>query len=505
MTLIHGDCLVELKKLADCSVDAIVTDPPAGISFMGRKWDGDKGGRDQWVAWLTQVMSEALRVLKPGGHALVWSLPRTSHWTGTALENAGFEVRDCVYHLFGAGFPKSLDVGKQIDKQKGAKREVIGERIYAGGHRQRSKKPRFNGNDYNSGKIYQENEIRYKTTPATPAAEQWDGWGSALKPAVECWWLCRKPLAESSITANVLAHGTGAINIEASRIGSAADLNAKDYDDSRRNSAKFQNIFNVGDLRKRRGEVPNGRFPAHLLISHTLFCTEDECWPGCPAAELNEQSGYSKSTIGVKERAGSKKTTNTYGNFNPGQDYFRGHLDEGGASRYFTQFYYASKASKSERNAGLDQLPEGEIHRYKAGIGEGLTPEAPVVERNIHPTVKPLKLMRWLVKLITPPGGIVLDMFGGSGTTALACIAEGMDYVLIEREAAYIPIIEARIAHAEAGFPPVTTEIKGKSERIAASGWGKTVARCPIHDGYKVTGGNNYSCGCKFVYTKEVS
>jgi len=190
-----GDCLVVMKDFPDNSIDAIVTDPPAGIGFMGKVWDEDKGGKAQWIDWLSSVMVEGLRVLKPGGHALVWALPRTSHWTGTALENAGFEVRDCVYHLFGSGFPKSLDISKAIDKQAGVEREKGKPYIAPDGNTRNNNKQ---GDEYNTEMITGFGLDRTKTEPATPEAKQWEGWGTALAPAVECWWLCRKPLEKKT-------------------------------------------------------------------------------------------------------------------------------------------------------------------------------------------------------------------------------------------------------------------------------------------------------------------
>lgn len=186
--LFCGDALQVMRGFHADSVDAIVTDPPAGISFMSKDWDDDKGGRDHWILWLTEVMTEAIRTLKPGGHALIWALPRTSHWTATAIENAGFEIKDIVNHIFGTGFPKSQNVSKQIDKMKGAEREFVGTTIYGEGHIQKSRKSMgYQGNDPSVDK-------RFTTAPTTDEAKQWDGWGSALKPAVEFWILAQKPL-----------------------------------------------------------------------------------------------------------------------------------------------------------------------------------------------------------------------------------------------------------------------------------------------------------------------
>lgn len=205
--LINDDCLTALKAMSDNSVDSLVTDPPAGISFMGKDWDKDKGGRDQWIAWMTEVMAECLRVMKPGAHGLVWAIPRTSHWTATALEDAGFEVRDVVTHLFGSGFPKSLDISKAIDKAAGQVGPIIG------------KNPAYREKQLEHDAQW-ETAMRplHKHGPATEEAKQWQGFGTALKPASEHWVLVRKPCSEKTVAANVLKHGCGGLNIDQTRI-----------------------------------------------------------------------------------------------------------------------------------------------------------------------------------------------------------------------------------------------------------------------------------------------
>lgn len=204
-----GDALTILKNLETSSVDSLVTDPPAGVGFMGNDWDNDKGGREQWVAWMASVMQECLRVMKPGAHGLVWAIPRTSHWTATALEDAGFEVRDVITHLFGTGFPKSLDISKAIDKAAGAKREIVGEIKRSGS---RLSEYGFAANPS-------------VTSPATSEAKEWQGWGTALKPASEHWILVRKKCSEKTVAANVLKHGCGGINIDGCRIESRFPAN----------------------------------------------------------------------------------------------------------------------------------------------------------------------------------------------------------------------------------------------------------------------------------------
>ena len=212
--ILHGDCVELMRAMEEGSVDAVVTDPPAGISFMSKEWDHDKGGRSQWVAWMTGVMRECLRVLKPGGHAVVWAIPRTAHWTGWAIEDAGFDVRDVITHLFGSGFPKSHNVAAAIDKSLG--------------HPNRGRaipdcfdvsRPATKMRSINSRRI-----LLIHMKREVEEAKKWEGFGTALKPATEFWILARKPMRSANgksqtVAKNVLEHGTGALNIDACRIG----------------------------------------------------------------------------------------------------------------------------------------------------------------------------------------------------------------------------------------------------------------------------------------------
>lgn len=334
----QGDCLEVLRSLPAESVDSVVTDPPAGISFMGKDWDSAKGGRAQWVSWMTDVMRECLRVLKPGGHALVWAIPRTSHWTGAALEDAGFEIRDVVTHLFGSGFPKSLDVSKAIDKAAGAEREVTG----------RTKTPyKLAAAGGNTGAMsdlgkqsVDEDGYRYTehTAPATPDALKWQGFGTALKPAVEFWWLCRKPLSEKTVAQNVLKWGTGGLNIDGCRIGSSPDDP----------NLRFNEVEHKGDgtwLRKTQTSPHStgsqGRFPANLVLT---CCGNEPHDEDCAVRMLDEQSGTLKSGGGDKgNRPGVKGVFGRSADVGFSHEYVP---DSGGASRFF----YVAKASKSDRN-----------------------------------------------------------------------------------------------------------------------------------------------------------
>jgi hypothetical protein len=343
VTLLFGDCVLRLRELASDSLDSLVTDPPAGIGFMGKGWDSDKGGRDAWVSWLTEVMRECYRVLKPGAHGLVWAIPRTSHWTAMALEDAGFEVRDVVTHLFGSGFPKSLDVSKAIDKAAGAEREIVGRK----GGRYASPKQDFRGGQHHAGSDTQKTAIFDAiTAPATDAARQWQGFGTALKPAVEFWWLIRKPLGEKTVAANVLKHGTGALNIDGCRIGTES---------TRRPLGKsIAGGQFAGEERKERASIgamggsDSGRFPANLVLSHDEGCDET-CVDSCAVRMLDEQSGPNCGAAAPVRKKATPRTTNV-DNYKPhasvGDDGKSFRADYGGASRFF----YVAKASKSDRN-----------------------------------------------------------------------------------------------------------------------------------------------------------
>lgn len=397
--LYNADCLTGLRRFEENSIESLVTDPPAGISFMGREWDKDKGGRDKWIAWMENVARECLRILKPGAHAFVWSLPRTSHWTATAWENAGFEVRDRVAHVFGSGFPKSLDVSKAIDRMAGVERSIIG---HKGG---RYTSPRRNSPHHMNrergveGGHGEGSRAAMLTAPATDAAKQWDGWGTALKPAVEDWWLFRKPLSEKTVAQNVLKWGTGALNIDESRVGTekVGWTGARGGSDDPTQSKGRNYRMGEGEARP-----VQGRWPANLIHDGS-----DEVMELFPQTK----SGWRNTDAGTDTNGASFKTSPTartglhYGN------------DSGSAARFF----YCAKPSKRERDEGTNG-------------------------RNNHPTVKPLALMCYLIKLITPPNGMVLDPFMGSGTTGKAAKELGFRFIGIEKEKEYFEIAEKRIA-----------------------------------------------------------
>lgn len=756
----QGDCLELMRRLPDASVDAIVSDPPSAIGFMSAKWDSDKGGRKQWCAYMEERFAEALRVCKPGAHALVWALPRTSHWTATALEDAGWEIRDIVNHTFGcldpetkavtpngsihyrsleegslvlcydlesktysyqpvqavyeydyedtayrfvgdfgeiivsrnhrciverdgkeicieaeslqreenipilenlselqstlgsknkrtgyekfllwnelcqassfsrqnrsiqdtrshlqglrqkfspeiegsdekskvlqlsvqrrgksqrpsnsisssihcvqgaswmvrrvlqgkgdavdgrkepfmerwsdlhkkkrkswksinkvcemsrgfyrngkkrwlcdgtsfnsrkksrslftqvgsrsscesqrrrqptrefdvvqdkfrpqairsrakcnpsvvriepfhysgkvwcikvptgffvaerngvvfptgnSGFPKSLDIGKKIDEMAGVDREVVGERLYG-----ELGNPRNNKVDM--GLSRGNSQRAPVTSPATPEAKQWDGWGSGLKPSHENWILCRKPI-ENTIAQNVLTHGVGGINIDACRVEYANNYDQKHQEDIARGQETATNgrMFGSSTTKSEASSlVMKGRWPSNLVFSHLPECSASACADGCAVAELDAQGGARKSgAILPHHQRVTSKEKNCYGKRKRAEENYP--ASEGTASRYFPNFHYFPKASPNDRSCNK------------------------VVENN-HPTVKNRDLMRWLVRLITPPGGVVLDMFGGSGSTAIACIEEGVNYILLEQEPEFVAIAKARVA-----------------------------------------------------------
>jgi hypothetical protein len=651
-----GDCLDVLAGMKAASVDAIVTDPPAAIGFMGKDWDSNLGSRDRWIEWLAERMAEALRVLKPGGHALVWALPRTAGWTQIALEDAGFEIRDCVTHLFGSGFPKSLDVSKAIDKRAqenietkrriAAVAEVIRSHREAKGmtpqqvsmavvgtpsgacwnweHQQLPSVEMWPGikaalgiPDKHDGLIEGDRarfiaaerevikertaiqgggtslQIRMGerreaqadiTAPATEDAARWEGWGTALKPGQEMWWLARKPLI-STVAANVLQYGTGALNIDGCRVGSGGQLQWAEPRDM-----GYHGGSDAGSVAAL--ENSQGRWPPNVLLGPEA------------AAELDRQSGVLAGCGGPKQT--DSGDASMFGIGQPGRTYER---QGGGASRFFPVFrpehvcvlygmlsgcervsgaaakspaadlqpsaavsgvsdsslpQDAARSEPSTPNAPTAKSPSApspETTRATAPVTAPMRPvdwsalraasaenlcgscataiaqslaatqhgqspmptlglpstdafseriltqnlalyaealarhgttstttalttslgcvvaaisacttresdsptrrsgppsfkyvaKAPAHERprgedgTAHPTVKPVDLLRWMVRLVTPPGGLVLDCFAGSGTTAEACIVEGFRCVLVEKDPAYAELIRTRL------------------------------------------------------------
>ncbi len=461
----HGDCIEVMRGLPPESVDAVVTDPPYELGFMGKGWDASG------IAYRVDLWQEVLRVLKPGGHLLAFGGTRTAHRLACGIEDAGFEIRDSIAWMYGSGFPKSLDVSKAIDKQKANRDEVLqftawvrDARDAAGisnadidaafgfagmaGHwtsqKQQPAVPTLEqmphllavlnvdempeciarlalriiqpkgkpGENWFKREVTGQHQTapaaaqwtsnygqdsdltvkERKDNPATEAAMQWQGWGTALKPAHEPIVVARKPLI-GSVAANVLAHGTGALNVDGCRIagevpqvtqGLSASPSSWDHRTEPRQSQPHD----------------AGRWPANVILDESQ------------AAELDRQSGVTTGTVGIGKTTGGFRFMN--GDTKTVQKFDKGLTDIGGASRFF----YTTKANNSER---------------------------PRVGDVAHPTVKPLDLMQYLVRLVTPPGGTVLDPFAGSGTTAEACIIEGFRCITIELTAEYLPLIAQRL------------------------------------------------------------
>lgn len=429
-TVIQGDCLEVLKTLADNSVDAIVTDPPAGIGFMGKDWDKDKGGRDKWIAWKEEIARECLRVLKHGGHALVWSLPRTSHWTATAWENAGFEVRDKIAHVFGSGFPKSHNLGKAVDKLQGMKGRVVNFDANKIRHNRKSKKK--GGSRILAGGFDSDNGATI-----TKGNSEWEGWGTALKPAREDWFLLKKPNEKGlNIAQNCLKWGVGGLNIDACRIDFQND------DDKQESTAKNQhekfgtkpmqgnNTYGDYSMIEPKNYNPTGRFPANLIHDGS-----DEVLELFPI---------------TKKGSDKKRNCKSVGSFGMPNDATVEYNDSGNASRFF----YCAKPSPNEKHKGCEDMEMKQSVGGGGGIGNYIndknsasgkygSEKAP--SKNFHPTVKSIALMSYLVRMITPKNGIVLDPFGGSGSTALGCLQEGVNFILIEKETDFVQIANKRI------------------------------------------------------------
>ncbi len=379
--VVFGDCRDVLKTLADCSVDSVVTDPPYELGFMGKKWDSTG------IAYDVSVWVECLRVLKPGGHVLAFGGSRTWHRLAVAIEDAGFEIRDSIAWMYSSGFPKSLDVSKAIDKAAGTLKVV--------GQGKAGKTALGQSSGYNHTNNPHEFDI---TEPNSPEAKEWEGWGTALKPAFEPIVVGRKPFAKgSTVAANVLEHGVGGLNIDASRV--AADMSEfVSATGKPRSGMGHAHGFAMGDgYGGENANPPNalGRWPANVIL--------DEYSAGL----LDEQSGHTRDGVAMK---GNSAGNNIFSENSKPTAPNHGYGGQGGASRFF----YCAKASKRDRNEGLDGLePERHADRVADdGVGgENPRNRTNTAKQNFHPTVKPTTLMRYLIKLVTPPGGTVLDPF----------------------------------------------------------------------------------------------
>jgi site-specific DNA-methyltransferase (adenine-specific) len=415
-TLHLGDCLEVLRTLPDCSVDAVVTDPPYGLSFMGKRWDYDVPAVEIWA--------ECLRVLKHGGHLLAFAGTRTQHRMAVRIEDAGFEIRDMIAWVYGSGFPKSLDVSKAIDKAAGAEREVVHTRKRSQVASEGWDRPWKQEAMKQAGGTVAEYTI---TAPATEAARQWHGWGTALKPAMEPITVARKPLA-GTVAANVLEHGTGALNVDGCRVKGRERTDYGLANSTRSAGNTYGEPSASADF-----DASKGRWPANLIHdgSEEVVGLFPQTGPSPKQYEKTKAGWLAPGSLHIKSELQSRE----YG-------------DSGSAARFF----YTAKAAKSDRDDGLDlRLP---ARRQGARPGSpdetGKFPDHDHRERtgNFHPTVKPTDLMRYLCRLVTPPGGTVLDPFMGSGSTGRAALLEGFRFIGIEREAQYLEIARARVQSA---------------------------------------------------------
>lgn len=481
-TVYCGNNLEILPTLPDNSVDSIITDPPYELGFMGKAWD------NSGIAYSVELWQECLRVLKPGGHLLAFGGSRTWHRLAVAIEDAGFEMRDSIAWLYGSGFPKSHNISKAIDKhlsmgvagllpdekrfcewmQKNSgititqSKKILGSARFITGQVEvvntaTTQKPNYGRRamiptyaawqkikpllavaapdwieslvkEPPKPAIEHPNEWKSGKGEGTAGNNEWAGWGTALKPAFEPIVVARKPLI-GTVAENVLQFGVGGLNIDASRIDyqNEADQASATPQGQPRN----HEYFGKQGQEAPRNDNSKGRWPANVILDETT------------AKLLDEQSGITKSSA----TASIHKASNSIGTFKTKDRITAGHTDSGGASRFF----YVAKASKRDRNEGLDELPEQIVTGRDAGQDARQVPyktrSNPV--KNIHPTVKPTTLMTYLIKLVTPEAGIVLDPFTGSGSTGKASLLEGYTFIGIELTAEYLPIIEGRLKHAE--------------------------------------------------------
>lgn len=411
-TIYNGDCLEVMDTIDKCSVDSVVTDPPyhltsivkrfgkedsapaqfgtdgafarASKGFMGKEWDGGD------IAFQANTWRKCYELLKPGGHLIAFSGSRTYHRMAVAIEDAGFEIRDQCIWLYGSGFPKSHNIGREIDKKQGNEREVVGE-VRAG----------KNALGQDSGWNKHNNRTQIEVTKGS---SEWEGWGTALKPAHEPMVLARKPLSEKSVADNVMKHGTGAINIDGCRIEGQSELSDID--------------------------TTGGRWPSNIM--HDGSEQVQSIFPETSSTEISRQRTH-KGIWSAGELAESEQLMPAYG-------------DQGNASRYF----YCAKTSKDERNFGLHGRKSGQYSSdgRKKEI-ENAYQRNKSVSANTHPTVKPVELMRYLVRLVTPKGGLVLDPFMGSGSTGMGAREEDFRFVGIEKEEEYYEIAKARIKNVK--------------------------------------------------------
>ena len=422
--IINGDSIKELKKFPDNYFHSVVTDPPYGLSFMGKKWDYDVPSVELWT--------EVFRVLKEGGYLLSFSGTRTQHRMAVNIEDAGFEIRDMIAWVYGSGFPKSHNIGKAADKLQGNEREVIGKAKHQIG---KYKESEWASNTKATGIFRNDKD---KICMETKGTSEWEGWGTALKPALEPITMARKPF-KTTVANNVLKNGVGGINIDGCRVSfesKADELSATPQGKvsySSKTYAQQQGLKK--DLQNKRESNKQGRFPANFI--HDGSDEVKDLFPYTKNGAIN----MTKHSAGKENiyNLGVKRSDKSIGGSRT--------VDSGSASRFF----YCAKASKQDRNEGLEDFE----YKRKADrkIADGKGGENPrnrtnTKKQNHHPTVKPTDLMRYLVRLVTPKEGIVLDCFMGSGSTGKACALEGFEFVGIDLDKDYCEIAKARIDKA---------------------------------------------------------
>jgi site-specific DNA-methyltransferase (adenine-specific) len=447
--LYQGNMLDMLDIIEPNSIDAVVTDPPYELGFMNKGWD------NSGIAFQRETWEKCLKALKPGGYLLAFGGSRTSHRIACAIEDAGFEVRDTIMWLYGSGFPKSMNIGLAIDKKNGVESEVVGIKHHC-------------QKDFKESNLYAQDPANRNNTKCfgygdeivRQAQNEWSGWGTALKPAYEPITVARKPF-EGACVDNVLTYGTGGINIDECRVPANPgeyDIRHYTHEDCFQNLTPKQSHYQVKPQ-------PEGRFPANVILTYDDTDKEEVC-SGMPDTKSNGGA----TTMPDFKDAGQKNSYNKIG-FNDGDTAERKQsdyvcpMDEGSAARYF----YCAKASKRDRDEGCENLEDKTLamsNQAKAELKRGNTdftgdPTSPLnafntvqVAKNNHPTVKPVNLMQYLIRLVTPKGGTILDPFNGSGSTGKAAMFENKDrnanykYIGIELTPEYLPISKARIEYA---------------------------------------------------------
>jgi len=438
MSVLVGDCRQVLKSLPDCSVDAIITDPPYELGFMGKSWDSTG------VAYDVTVWQECLRVLKQGGHLLAFGGSRTYHRLAVAIEDAGFQIRDQIMWVYGSGFPKSLNVSKSIEgllttgsANKTAFKHLAGEQIDRGNWGIAKQQFTHGQRDKNYDETASATVLG-KLEPTTAEAKEWEGWGTALKPAHEPIVLARKPL-DGTVANNVLTHGVGGINIDGCRVSYSNDYDKKHQEDIRKGTGTF---FGGKGVAVSPQIDMQGRFPANFI--HDGSDEVLELFPDTKPTKPHSGDGLPLDT--QKQGWGFKRMASTLS-------------DNGGSA---ARFFYCAKANKKDRNEGLDEFEEKQTlggggltaelrddGSYETASAGGKFGSVKAKQTNHHPTVKPTELMRYLCRLITPPNGTVLDPFTGSGSTGKAATLERFNFIGIEQSVEYAEIANARIRHAQ--------------------------------------------------------